>query len=343
MQIARLRLQNFKGIEDLELSFLKEGTDEPRPVTLLLGDNGAGKTTVLQAIAFVLSLAKAGDTVPNDFSWPGFLVDRISTLGSTRVELDVVFDPDELKAIQYIQQRDRGERFGSSPARQLRRSVTLIYENGRVELASPGMELGRRVELFLARSLVIELFHGQPEQWSLLRRIGDVFWFDQNRNVLALPRLRDSMITLWAAHRSVRRSSVPDYLGELESRFAELFPGTRFIGVEPRKTSSEFRSSDAYFLLERGGRVYDIAEMSSGEQAIFPLLYSFVLQGISRSVVLIDELELHLHPPQQQSLMAALRRIGPDCQFIVTSHSPYLEQMTPDEDEIRLPGGQRCL
>jgi len=42
-------------------------------------------------------------------------------------------------------------------------------------------------------------------------------------------------------------------------------------------------------------------------------------------------------------LLAALRAIGPDCQFIVTTHSPYLEEATPDEFEIRLPGGRRCL
>jgi predicted ATP-binding protein involved in virulence len=54
-------------------------------------------------------------------------------------------------------------------------------------------------------------------------------------------------------------------------------------------------------------------------------------------------LELHLHPPQQQVLISSLQRIGPDCQFILTSHSPYLETVTPAENEIRLPGGSPCL
>jgi len=82
--------------------------------------------------------------------------------------------------------------------------------------------------------------------------------------------------------------------------------------------------------------------MSSGEQAVFPILYDFVRQEVARSIVLIDELELHLHPPEQQALLAALRRLGPDCQFIVTSHSPYLESVTPPEEEVRLKGGLRC-
>jgi predicted ATPase len=115
------------------------------------------------------------------------------------------------------------------------------------------------------------------------------------------------------------------------------------VGVEPRSVDRIPSAADSYFLIERQGRVYDLAEMSSGEQAVFPLLYEFVRQDIAHSVVLIDELELHLHPPQQQALLNALRRIGPDCQFIITSHSPYLETVVPDEDEVRLPGGQRCL
>jgi predicted ATPase len=132
-------------------------------------------------------------------------------------------------------------------------------------------------------------------------------------------------------------------LATLEQRFAEIFPGTHFRGTAPRENIGAPRAKDLYFLLERDGRVYDLAEMSSGEQAVFPLLYEFVRLDIARSVVLIDELELHLHPPQQQALLGALRRIGPDCQFIITTHSPYLESIIPSENEVRLPGGQRSL
>ncbi|MFY0579234.1 AAA family ATPase [Cystobacter fuscus] len=182
-------------------------------------------------------------------------------------------------------------------------------------------------------------------------QVGDVFWFDQNRNLMSLgseeqkgiERLREFLVGWWGFHTSTRKTEASDYLGRLEKRFSDLFPGTAFIGVEPRASARDASAVDSYFLLERNGRVYDLAEMSSGEQAVFPLLYEFVRLDISRSVVLIDELELHLHPPQQQALISALRRIGPDCQFIVTSHSPYLEAVVPDDDEVRLPGGQRCL
>ena len=65
-------------------------------------------------------------------------------------------------------------------------------------------------------------------------------------------------------------------------------------------------------------------------------MYEFVRLDIRNSVVLIDELELHLHPPQQQALLGALRNIGPDCQFIITTHSPYLKDVIPVEHEVQL-------
>jgi predicted ATP-dependent endonuclease of OLD family len=95
--------------------------------------------------------------------------------------------------------------------------------------------------------------------------------------------------------------------------------------------------------MERDGKTYDIAEMSSGEQAVFTLAFEFVRLNIKRSIILIDELELHLHPPEQQMLLYALPKLGPDCQFIITTHSEYLTSAIPNEYEVRLEGGVRCL
>jgi len=83
--------------------------------------------------------------------------------------------------------------------------------------------------------------------------------------------------------------------------------------------------------------------MSSGEQNLFSLLYEFVRMHISHSIVLIDELELHLHPPEQQALYSSLTHFADDCQFIFTSHSPYLSEAVPDESAHRLKGGTLWL
>ncbi|NMO14794.1 ATP-binding protein [Pyxidicoccus fallax] len=351
MQLTHLRIENFKGIAQLEIPFIKEGTKQVRPLTMLLGDNGSGKTTVLQAMALTLSLATRRTEEPSSFEWPGFLAERVSSSGSTRVELDVRFEADELAATKElyllwskaIQPHAQGVH--TPPGNH--QDVRLVYQDGFVHALQGEGALAQ----FLGRFFIRYLLRTHPSLRQSFSRVGDVFWFDQHRNLMSLgsdqergiERLREFLVGWWGFHTSPRRTEASDYLGRLQKRFADLFPGTAFIGVEPRAVGRAPSALDSYFLIERDGRVYDLAEMSSGEQAVFPLLYEFVRLEIARSVVLIDELELHLHPPQQQALLSSLRRIGPNCQFIITSHSPYLESVVPGDEEIRLSGGQRCL
>ena len=153
-------------------------------------------------------------------------------------------------------------------------------------------------------------------------------------------QLREDLVGWWGYHTSPAKDPARDFLAKLEGQFSTLFPGTRFAGIAPRDVASSLRRADFYFLFERDGLTYDLAELSSGEQAVFPLLSEFVRLDISRSIVLVDELELHLHPPEQQALLAALPGLGPDCQFIVTTHSPYLADVIPGRGNRPPQGGQ---
>ena len=98
-----------------------------------------------------------------------------------------------------------------------------------------------------------------------------------------------------------------------------------------------------YFLLTDGNRTYDIEEMSGGEQSIFPILYRFVQQQIAYSVVLIDEIDLNLHPPAAQSLVSKLPKISQSCQFIFTTHSRSVSDIIGETETYRLSGGSICL
>jgi predicted ATP-dependent endonuclease of OLD family len=61
--------------------------------------------------------------------------------------------------------------------------------------------------------------------------------------------------------------------------------------------------------------------MSGGERAVFPMLMDFASWNIHNSVILIDEIELHLHPPMQQALLRALPKLG---KIISSSLQPTL-------------------
>src|SRR5262249_8881777 len=66
-----------------------------------------------------------------------------------------------------------------------------------------------------------------------------------------------------------------------------------------------------------------------------------------RGIVLIDEIDLHLHPKLQRILVPRLRKALPKVQWIVTTHSPLILSSF-DRHEIvvldgKLPGGKRVL
>ncbi len=367
MKLKWVSIRNFKGIEKVEIDFM--GSSGPRQVTALLGDNGSGKTTVLQAIALVLSMATGRTNVPWRFNWDGFLSERVSSRGETEVEIKVLFEEDEIKATQELYQRwskgpatKRSSYSVDPPGNQT--EIFLKYKWGELESSQVSInEKPHGVSIFQGRYFLNEIIKTDPSDKGEFFKLGDIFWFDQNRNIntavltskndvsnekhevekwpTGVDQLRDIMVKWWSYHTSPQKPGIKDYIQELEGLFSSLFPGTKFAGSRPGEQHAT-PLNDWYFMLERGGQEYDIAEMSSGEQAIFPLLYEFVRLDIakSKSIVLIDELELHLHPPQQQALLRALPIIGPDCQYIITTHSEFLSDVIPLEYEVRLEKGR---
>jgi hypothetical protein len=55
-------------------------------------------------------------------------------------------------------------------------------------------------------------------------------------------------------------------------------------------------------------------------------------------IVLIDELDLHLHPQWQRRVVSDLRRLFPKVQFIATTHSPFIVQTLQQGELIPLEG-----
>ena len=103
------------------------------------------------------------------------------------------------------------------------------------------------------------------------------------------------------------------------------------------KQERQARAGKALEMVGLAGRIHHRPnEMSGGERAVFPIVVDFASWNIHNSVILIDEIELHLHPPLQQALLRALSALGQNNQFIITTHSDYVEQLVPEAHIIRL-------
>jgi predicted ATPase len=334
MKLKKIEIENFKGLKHFEMDLCGED-DTPNSLNCLVGNNGSGKTTVLQAIALVLSAAtRKNDDLSSlkhaqssHLQWNGLISER-SISRSTKITLKLELEPDEITTTQEV--FEIWKHYYAHPITKPDNltDITLTYEFGQVKCLEGEAALLELQGRFYVKNLTEILSFSEAR--TFLAKIGDVFWFEQDRNLatsfpMEITSIRQSLVNWWTYHHQ-KSEKGEDLLVELEKYFKVIFPKTQFVGIEPMKFGAS--QPGFFFLLQRGdSKPYDIGEMSSGEQIIFSILYQFVFLKIARSIILIDEFELHLHPPQQQSLYASLYKFAPDCQFILTTHSPYLEDV----------------
>ncbi len=98
--------------------------------------------------------------------------------------------------------------------------------------------------------------------------------------------------------------------------------------------------------LQLGSEIIFLHQFSDGQRVLFGLIGDIARRLIQlndtsnsplegRGIVLIDEIELHLHPNWQQKIILILRDSFPNVQFIMTTHSPHVLS-TVDKAEIRV-------
>ena len=111
-------------------------------------------------------------------------------------------------------------------------------------------------------------------------------------------------------------------------------------------------------MIQRKIGTLSLSQLSDGEQRLFSLFVDIARQlsinnpndkiGFGKAIVLIDEIDVHLHPKWQRRIVPALEDLLPNCQFIATTHSPFVIQATsrhqitpidPEFSNAHLDGG----
>lgn len=363
MQITRLTVENIRAIDHLELDLATPDGD-PRRRVVLLGANGAGKTTVLDAIAHAFQtmdgssdglgakVLGAGDVrdVPPSGDLP-------RSLRTGEIRASVTFLDRERRWLRTLRQNPPssgdfvvrlGEAgavlHGSGVAVEDAPSPSDLLEQWRQLEPSKHSSIRKYFGLLGAQdSLSIQPFfiaarsvlqEARPPCVLLAADRGvlelrddlpvrDVINFDPRRGCLSKDRARFAPLAArlalaWNNERSDPGGATGRMWKVLDKYFPELPKPLHVDGL-------------MFWLRNRDGRVVSLPSLSDGERAILLIFAEVAFRGPAQGVVLIDEIEQHLHPRWQRAVLEGLSALLPEAQIIVTSQSPYLAATAPDD------------
>ena len=315
MLITKLHIQDFRGIRELDIGF------EP-DITVLVGRNGAGKTSLLDALAILMWVV-----LPFTLSRTRWLLDL--SRQDVRSGADTFGLSVELK---FEGQSGRPEETISADIK-----TAGSLEGAEISNNTRAAELWNRAE-FRPRIIYYRQHRGfEPEEFEgdepdnvfdpelvqsmsmhrNLRAIGDLeTWWD-HRDAEEARAVRDKEDP---SYRDPQLEAVRSLVTKIDS-----FSGIRFVGASiPR----------GLHLVKSNGTVVHVNNLSSGERSYIILLADLArrlqvfapdtpLEKIP-AIVMIDEVELNLHPAWQGEILATLCSVFQACQFIVTTHSPQV-------------------
>ena len=305
MFLKSICLKNVKCFSDIALSFEDEGGDI-RKWTLLLAENGAGKSTLLKAIVLVTSGSDAiGDLLGEPSEWIRYKTQgcKISAVVVTKEEeereIHLQIAPKDTRADVIVKNRQ-----------------SLAWLDGALSQTESnyfvlGFGASRRLSTVNGRRTKTSVFTNKRAQ-----SVATLF----DPDAAAMP------LDSWAMDLDYLDSRTG--MKTAREVLSDLFPEIKFHRIDKQS---------GHLLFETPDGIVPLHALSDGYLAmstwIGDLLYR-VLENFrdlkepltARGLLLIDEVDLHLHPKRQRELLSRLDQLFPNFQFVVTTHSPMTAQ-----------------
>lgn len=128
-------------------------------------------------------------------------------------------------------------------------------------------------------------------------------------------------------NKTEKADEIQTWFAKLEQLLKQIFDD-KTVELEFDEETFEFH------ILQHGKEPFDFNTLSSGYQAVLDIILDIIMRMQNQTqrsfdfnlpgIVLIDEIETHLHLELQKNIMPFLTAIFPNIQFIVTSHSPFI-------------------
>lgn len=364
MKLKRLTLANFRGFDQIDFNFEDD-------VTVIAGVNGVGKSGVLNALTSALSLALPKFTASKEAALglndtdvqsgkPGLSVAVTLRLDSANVIIDLtrVAPLDAGKARVLLKRRDD------------LRFTTRETKKGSKEEQDINDEI-RRIEIQLDQASDIAVVRILPDDASTDVDELVAATKSKSMQPLAVlyttSRFLSRLPPLLPKTKKLEPSMAYDKaLNQLEVSLNDFANWYRVVAVEaaPATKNRLFQQLEQAikkflpevsnlmlhegrpprFSVTKSGNTLFLEQLSDGERGLLALVFDLarrlalanpdsddpIAEGVA--LVLIDEVELHLHPSWQRRVLRLLQSTFSQCQFIVTTHSPQvIGQVRPEK------------
>ena len=296
-QVLDLEISNFRCFRELQVEFAGPST-LPGQWTCLAGINGAGKSTILQALALILMGPE-----------------NARELGGSR--------------LASLRRRDSGTKSKEANT-WLRSRVAHLGEEFVLEMTIDGKgarSKGRDHWAYLNESLVVGYgasrnLSDAPEKYDTLSPIvrACISMFD------SMARLESAEKLIMEGGQSLASTMFRKLIGQLFQEEFQVLESKNDKGIRFQSKNSDKGPSVSGLELPDGFRssVAWIADLCTHWSRIYGQSNSQPSLKDMTGIVMIDEVDLHLHASLQRSIIPRLRSALPNIQFIVSSHSPLI-------------------
>lgn len=356
--VKSLKLKNIRTFSEAELNLENEDGTIPQ-WTLIIGDNGIGKSTLLQAIAWMKPLPYSNENKKNsnDTIDPYINDEENETL--LRLVRKKAEKPESSGHIEAIFVRNKRLNKKVSIKEDIcKTSIDIILKNGELHEVTPGHQVTSKN--FYNNNVIIYAY-------SASRRLGKLnindpklndtitsFLAEKTELLDAENILHTSNYALLGAGKALDDAKNKEDKKKLEKeyqKYLDYVTGTKkmLVSILPNiddikdidiitpKILNQYEIEGDIVLTTKHGSKIPFKNASLGYRTVISWTIDLawrLFQQFPQSedplkepaIVLIDEIDLHLHPKWQKEIMGNLSSHFPNVQFIATAHSPLMVQ-----------------
>lgn len=305
--IQAIHINKVRHLHDLDIYI----PDDEHPHLLITGKNGSGKTSLLEAIRDHIALLQKGQSL--DFlkyeeyiqHYTQRLTNGTNPLKSAELEQQLAFWQERLN-----------ELYGKVRV-EFENPTQIVFHSSDKPFICAMYAASREVRMSEPLSPTKPML---SDQWLINQSVSDQFL-----NFLSDLKIQEALAR--NEHQTEDADRINDWFVSFEALLGEIF------GDSALKLS--FNYKDYSFHIETEGKSFKFNELSDGFAAVIDIISDLILRMNSISdrtmqlydipgIVLIDEVETHLHLSLQRQVMPLLTRVFPKIQFIITTHSPFV-------------------